>query len=239
MPLTTPPLAPKIVATLATLGIHTRQALREYNPCRAFLLLKQSGLSVTQSVFWQLVALCEHTSPPELSPEQRQFWQQQLQQHPPVALFPPLAEMEQYMHMALAQAQYGAEHGEIPVGAIMVHQGEVIARAHNRVIHDHSVCQHAEMQAITQAGQVLGNYRLSDCDLYVTLEPCVMCAGAIMQARIRRLIFATAEHKTGAVGSVLNVFANKQLNAHTAVYSGVLAQEAQAVLQAFFQQRRK
>lgn len=239
MRLTTPPLPPKVVAVLNDLGIKTVADLRELNPCAAFLLLKQSGLGVTQTVFWQLVALVENQSPHSFNTAQRLYWQQRLQQHPPVARFPALLEMETWMQVALKQAQLAAQQGEIPVGAVVVYENEIIAAAHNTCIQAHSVCRHAEIQAIEQAGQKLKNHRLNQCDLYVTLEPCSMCAGAIMQARIARLIFAASEPKTGAAGSVHNLFAIKQLNPHTAVFGGVLADTSQQLLQQFFQQRRK
>lgn len=235
----TPPLAPKVVAALAELGIFRLPELCAFNPCRAFLLLKQMGLSVTQSVFWQLVALCEDCLPHELSAEQRASWQEKLQNFPPVAIFPPETEMVYFMQLALAQAEQAAQRGEIPVGAVLVENGKILSMAHNCCVVNHSVSQHAEMQVIEQAGQILQNYRLQDCDLYVTLEPCAMCAGAIVQARIRRVIFAAHEPKMGAAGSVLNIFANKKLNAHTAVHSGVLADESRAILQRFFAARRK
>ena len=129
--------------------------------------------------------------------------------------------------------------GEVPVGAVEVRQGEIIGRGTNACVAEHSVCRHAEIAALTEAGRRLGNYRLDGCDLYVTLEPCSMCAGAIMQSRIRRLIDAAAEPKTGAAGSVLDLFANRQLNPHTAVQGGVLAGESAQLLQRFFQERRQ
>lgn len=237
MKLTTPPLAPKVVQKLAEWRVYSVQDLRDFDPCRAFLLLKKSGLTVTQTVFWQLVQLCE--SARDLLPEQREFWQAKLQQFPPVALFPSLHEMATFMRVALAQAEQAACMGEVPVGAVLVRHGEIVAQAHNLCVSRHSVCQHAEIQVIEQAGKKMQNYRLNDCDLYVTLEPCIMCAGAIVQSRVQRLIFAAPEHKTGAAGSVLNVFADKRLNAHTAVHSGILAEESLLILQNFFQLRRK
>ena len=239
MKLTTPPLAPKVVEKLAQWDILSVADLCKLNPCHAFLLLKQSGLTVTKSVFWQLVALCEQTQIAHLSLEQRTNWQEKLNSYPPVALFPTDEHMAENMRVALAQARLAAQIGEIPIGAILLHQGKIIAQAHNLCVAGHSVCQHAEIQVIEQAGKILQNYRLDECDLYVTLEPCAMCVGAIVQARIRRLIFAAPEPKMGAAGSVLNIFANKRLNSHTAVKSGILADESKAILQQFFQQKRK
>lgn len=236
--LSTPPLAPKVVHTLAQCGVLTLADLQAKNPCVAFLLLKDSGLSVTQSVFWQLVALCSLKTVHELSEAEKQFWQTQLRNTPPVAQFPAQEIMHNFMREALVQAGLAAQMGEVPVGAVVVHESNIIARAHNRCVADCNISHHAEIQALAVAGQVLGNYRLSDCDVYISLEPCAMCASAIMQARVRRVIFAAREPKTGAAGSVINLFANKQLNAHTAVLGGVLNDEAQAQLQDFFRQRR-
>lgn len=227
-----------MVQLLAQLGLQTVDDLRDFSPCRAFLLLKKAKLSVTQSVFWQLVALCENRQPENLSDSQRADWQEKLRMYPPVDWFPDENEMRLWMQAALNQAQIAAAKGEIPVGAVIVHEGKMVAAAHNLCVVNHSVCQHAEIQVIEQAGKFLKNYRLSECDLYVTLEPCAMCAGAIVQARIRRVIFAAHEAKTGAAGSVLNLFENKLLNAHTAVHSGVMAAESQQLLQAFFAARR-
>lgn len=236
---TTPPFAPKIVNALHELGIADRETLCEFNPCHAFLLLKQKVTGITQSVFWQLVAVAEQSTVHELTTAQRAFWQQQLQQYPPVALFPTLPEMQFFMRHALSQAQQAAALGEIPVGAVVVQHGKIIAAAHNQCVGQHNVSFHAEINALAQAGRALQNYRLADCDLYVTLEPCAMCASAILQARVRRVIFAAHEPKTGAAGSVVNLFAIKQLNSHTAVKSGVLADEARHLLQQFFQSKRK
>ena len=154
------------------------------------------------------------------------------------ALFPPLPEMERLMSAALAEAQKAADAGEIPVGAVVVKDGAIIAAAHNRCIASRDVSRHAEIAALAAAGQILGNYRLAECDLYVSLEPCVMCAGAILQSRIRRLVYAADEPKTGA-RSLLNLFADKRLNSHTAVRGGILAGQARQMLQDFFRLRRQ
>lgn len=239
MQLSTPPLAPQVIDALAKLHIHTQADLCSFDPCHAFLLLKKSLRGITQSVFWQLVALCEHTQPNHLSSTQRTYWQQRLHNFPPVAYFPAMEHMTQFMRSALAQAQLAAEHHEVPVGAVVVYENRIIAASHNTCISQHSSCYHAEIQALIQAGQILHNYRLNHCDLYVSLEPCAMCASAIIQSRIHRLIFAATEPKTGAAGSVINLFNNKKLNQHTAVYGGVLAQESQQLLQTFFHQQRQ
>lgn len=145
---------------------------------------------------------------------------------------------EQAMHLALAQASLAAAAGEVPVGAVMLRDGVVIAVGHNAPIASHDPSAHAEMQALRAAAQVLGNYRLPDCELVVTLEPCAMCAGAMLHARLKRVVFGASDPKTGAAGSVINLFEQSQLNHQTQVQGGVLTQECAAVLQAFFKQRR-
>ena len=239
MNLTTPPLAPKVIAALAALNILTRQDLQNMNPCQAFLLLKKGGLSVTKSVFWQLVAVCCLKNVSDLSVSEREYWQQQLQQMPPVALFPVREVCESFMRLALVQATLAAQCGEVPVGAVVVHHGEVIAAAHNCCVTNCDISHHAEIVALSRAGRVLGNYRLNECDVYVSLEPCTMCASALIQARVARVIFAASEPKMGAAGSVLNLFVQSKLNTHTAVLGGVLAQEAQQIMRTFFRQRRE
>lgn len=143
-----------------------------------------------------------------------------------------------YMQLALAQARQAAEAGEVPVGAVLVRGGQVIATGYNQPIGGHDPTAHAEMQALRSAAQAAGNYRLDECELFVTLEPCAMCAGAMLHARLKRVVFGAPDPKTGAAGSVVDLFANPQLNHQTRVEGGVLAGECGAVLQDFFQQRR-
>lgn len=145
---------------------------------------------------------------------------------------------ENYMRLALDQARLAACLGEVPVGAVVVKNGQVIATGYNAPIATQDPTAHAEMTALRQAAKVLGNYRLEGCELFVTLEPCAMCSGAILHARLRRVVFGASEPRTGSAGSILNLFENKQLNHHTGVQGGVLATECSHVLQTFFQQKR-
>ena len=144
-----------------------------------------------------------------------------------------------YMQQALMLASQAAEIGEVPVGAIVVKDGVIIGRGSNAPIGTHDPTAHAEILAMRNAAQHLGNYRLVDCTLYVTLEPCAMCSGAIQHARISRLVYGASDPKTGACGSVINLMAEPKLNHHTEVSSGVLAQECGAALSSFFSARRK
>ncbi|PMS23685.1 tRNA adenosine(34) deaminase TadA [Trinickia dabaoshanensis] len=144
-----------------------------------------------------------------------------------------------YMTLALEAAESARAAGEVPVGAVLVRGDEVIATGFNHPIGGHDPSAHAEMAALRAAAQSLRNYRLPGCELYVTLEPCLMCAGAIMHARIARVVFGAHDPKTGACGSVVDAFANRQLNHHTEVAGGVLATECGDTLKSFFAHRRQ
>ena len=143
------------------------------------------------------------------------------------------------MQLALIQAQQAAAAGEVPVGAVVVCKGQVIGVGHNAPISTHDPSAHAEVVALRAAAQALGNYRLSQCELFVTLEPCAMCAGALINARVKRVVFGANDLKSGAGGSVLNLFENSHLNHHTQVQAGVMAEPCAALLGEFFQNRRK
>jgi len=149
------------------------------------------------------------------------------------------ASDEDFMLLALAQAALAAQAGEVPVGAVVVQGGQVIATGRNAPIEGHDPTAHAEIAALRAAAKVLGNYRLPDCTLYVTLEPCAMCSGAMLHARLKRVVFGAPDPKTGAAGSVINLFDQPQLNHQTALHGGVLAGESAALLKTFFSQRRE
>ena len=149
-----------------------------------------------------------------------------------------MADAEYWMRQALAAAAQAGAAGEVPVGAIVVLGGELIASGSNQPIGAHDPTAHAEIVALRAAAERLGNYRLPECDLYVTLEPCVMCSGAIMHARIRRVVFGARDPKTGAAGSVIDLFGEPRLNHHADIEGGVLAAECGQMLSAFFAARR-
>ena len=144
----------------------------------------------------------------------------------------------QFMQLALEQARHAWDLGEVPVGAVVVKDGAVIAVGYNQPIGKHDPTAHAEIVALRAAAGALGNYRLPGCELYVTLEPCVMCSGAMMHARLARVVYGAADPKTGAGGSVVNLFEQEQLNHHTAIAGGVMAEECGAMLKSFFAARR-
>jgi tRNA(adenine34) deaminase len=146
---------------------------------------------------------------------------------------------EVFMRLALAEAAQAGEAGEVPVGAVLVKDGEIVATGRNGPIGGSDPCAHAEIVALRAAAQKLGNYRLPGCELYVTLEPCAMCAGAMMHARLARVVYGATDPKTGVAGSVLNLFAYEQLNHHTEVEGGVLGKECGDMLRAFFAAKRR
>ncbi len=143
-----------------------------------------------------------------------------------------------FMALALAQAQHAWRLGEVPVGAVVVKDGELIAVGYNQPIGRHDPTAHAEIVALRAAAEKLGNYRLPGCELFVTLEPCAMCSGAMMHARLARVVYGATDPKTGACGSVLNLFEQQQLNHHTELVGGIMAEEASAMLRGFFAERR-
>jgi tRNA(adenine34) deaminase len=145
---------------------------------------------------------------------------------------------EAAMRLALDQAQNAWLVGEVPVGAVILRAGQLIATGYNRPITSNDPTAHAEIVALRHASTLLSNYRLPECELYVTLEPCAMCAMALLHARFKRVVFGAMDPKTGAAGSVLNVFAQPQLNHHTALVGGVLAEPCGGVLRDFFAERR-
>jgi tRNA(adenine34) deaminase len=143
------------------------------------------------------------------------------------------------MREALVEAGAGAEHSEVPVGALVVMEGQIVARAHNRTLTDCDPTAHAEIVALREAARAIGNHRLVGATIYVTVEPCAMCAGALIQARVARLVYGCAEPKGGAVRSSLGVLENPAANHRVEVVSGVLAEECAGVLQEFFEARRQ
>jgi tRNA(adenine34) deaminase len=145
---------------------------------------------------------------------------------------------ELFMEEALRSAQRALEAGEVPVGAVVVHNGKIIARSYNRSIVDHDPTAHAEIIALREAGAALGNHRLPGCELFVTLEPCAMCAGAMVHARIKRLVYGADDPKAGAVRSTLQVLNHPTMNHQVAVQSGILAGRCAELLQSFFRSRR-
>ncbi len=146
---------------------------------------------------------------------------------------------EVFMREALLLAREAATLGEVPVGAVIVHDGKIVGRGRNGPIGGNDPSAHAEVMALRDAGRNLGNYRLPECELYVTLEPCLMCSGAIFHARISRVVFGARDPKTGVAGSVLDLYAESRLNHHARIEGGVLAEECGSMLSAFFSARRQ
>jgi len=149
-----------------------------------------------------------------------------------------VADDQIFMLAALEQARAAQAAGEVPVGAVVVKDGKIVGAGFNAPITKHDPSAHAEMQALRAAGKALGNYRLPGCVLYVTLEPCAMCVGAMLHARIARLVYGAADPKTGACGSVIDVFGEAKLNHHATLTPGVMAEECGALLREFFAAKR-
>ncbi|EPZ15920.1 CRISPR-associated protein Csn1 [Thauera terpenica 58Eu] len=145
---------------------------------------------------------------------------------------------EDYMRAAVELAREAGANDEVPVGAVVVLNGEIVGRGFNQPIGRHDPSAHAEIMALRDAGARLGNYRLPGCELYVTLEPCAMCAGAIMHSRIARVVYGAADPKTGVAGSVVDLFAEPRLNHHATIERGVLGDECGRMLSSFFAARR-
>ena len=145
---------------------------------------------------------------------------------------------QQYMRMAIEQALLAAQSGEVPVGAVLVRDGQVISRAFNKPIGNHDPSAHAEMLALREAALAEENYRIPGSTLYVTLEPCAMCSGAMLHARIDRVVYGAQDPKTGAAGSVLDIFSSKQINHQTSVEGGIMSEECGQLLRDFFKGRR-
>lgn len=145
---------------------------------------------------------------------------------------------ELFLREALAEAQAAYAVGEVPIGAVLVRDGAILARGQNRVLRDQDPTAHAEIVAMREAARILGNYRLLDCELFVTLEPCAMCAGAMIHARLKRLVYGALDLKAGAAGSVLTVLNHSKLNHQMIVTEGVLAEECGELLRNFFRERR-
>ncbi len=145
----------------------------------------------------------------------------------------------QFMQEALAEARFAAAAGEVPIGAVLVRDGRILARSGNRTIRDCDPTAHAEIIALREAARLLGNYRLADTTLYVTIEPCSMCAGAIIQARVPRLVYGADDPKGGAVRSCFEILSHPRLNHQVEVTTGVLAADCAVILQSFFAERRQ
>ena len=145
---------------------------------------------------------------------------------------------ESWMEQALEQARMAAQAGDVPVGALVIKDGEIIGLGHNRNLLDHDPAAHAEIIALRQAAARVGNHRLTGCEMFVTIEPCAMCAGALVHARLARLVYGTSDPKAGAAGSVLQVLNHPGLNHKMEIRSGVLAEKCSEILQKFFREKR-
>lgn len=238
MQLTTPPLAKTVIKTLHELNITTTQQLAHFGIAPTFLLLKEAGLTITRSTLWQLWAAANQRTLYQITDEIKKQLLETVKNHPPVSIFPSLSILEQFMAEALLEAKKAFDEKEIPIGCVIVSEGKIIGRGYNQSRSKNLIYAHAEIMAIKEASLLKNNFRLTECDLYTTIEPCPMCASAIIQARIKRVIIGAMEPKSGAAGSILNLFSDRKINQHTALYKGVMTEQCYQLLQSFFQDRR-
>lgn len=231
-------IPPKARQWLAQLGIVSPEQLRQLGAPAVFQALHRRHFPVNRRLLWGLLAIERGCHWSELSDEEKQYSWQEVQQGFPPLMPDELPVAEQAMELALAQARQAQAVGEVPVGAVVMQGETLIAVGHNLPRQQHDPTAHAEIVALRRAAEKLANYRLQDCTLYVTLEPCVMCAGAILHARLQRVVFGAYDERAGAAGSVCNVFAMPVLNHQTAVSGGILATPCRELLQQFFAQRR-
>lgn len=238
MLLSSPPFSQKVLDTLNKLDLKTVEQLTQLGAISAFLHLKESGLTITRSTLWQLYAITEQQHLSDITDEKKKQLLSQLKAHPPIAIFPETTTLNNYMTQALLEAKKAYNIEEIPIGCIIVYRNQIIGRGYNQSRLKNLISAHAELIAIQEASSFIKNFRLENCDLYTTVEPCPMCASAIIQARIRRVIIGTMEPRTGAAGSVIDLFGSRNINQHTAVYKGVLQKQCQNILHDFFRAKR-
>ncbi len=231
-------IPPKARQWLAQLGITSPDQLQQLTAHAVFQALQRRRFPVNRRLLWGLMAIERGCHWSQLTDEEKQQAWQAVQQGFPPLMPDELPVAEQAMQLALAQAQLAQAVGEVPVGAVVMQGDTLIAVGHNLPRQHHDPTAHAEIVALRRAAEKLANYRLQDCTLYVTLEPCVMCAGAILHARLQRVVFGAYDARAGAAGSVCDVFAMSALNHQTAVSGGLLATPCRELLQQFFAQRR-
>ncbi|QRN40825.1 MAG: cytidine deaminase [Neisseriaceae bacterium] len=228
----------RVLGELKQLGIESKEDLIKEGSLSVFLKIKSVHLGLTQSILWKLYGI-EHNIPYwNISKQLKTEILQELKKFPIVKEFPCQEEMNRYMQLAVLQAQKAFWDDEVPVGAVVVLKGRVIGVGYNQSFKGRNIINHAELLAIKAASEELNNYRLDNCDLYVTLEPCMMCTGAIIQSRISRVIYGAKEAKTGMVES-FNPAHYRYMNHHCAFKGGVLASECKRLLTDFFETKRK
>lgn len=229
-------LPPIIVQKLQELHITTREDLVAIGSLTAFATIQAQHLGLTKSILWRLYAIEHQLSMKQISNTIKHHLNQQLKPLPKIKNFPCALVMKNYMHLAITEAKKAYSHHEVPIGAIVVYKEKIIGTGYNQCIMGHSITHHAELLAMGEASQYLKNYRLEGCDLYVTVEPCMMCTGAIIQTRMARVIYGIREAKTGAVHSC-NLASYMQ---HPTVFKGgILSEECHKLLSQFFAAKRK
>jgi tRNA(adenine34) deaminase len=222
---------------LATLNLADENLIHRHGYLEIYAQLKLAFPSLNYQALFDLFGISQGASVYRLSPELQQELITRFKALPPRHPWLSQEVIDRYLHDAEMQAKIALSSQEVPIGAVIVHQNKVIGRGYNRTRIDNNILQHAEVVAITDAQIYLGNYRLDECDLFVTIEPCLMCCGAIINSRIRRVIFGATEPKTGACHSQYNVFNNKKTNHHCEVIGPINNQYYGQVLKDFFKSK--
>jgi tRNA(adenine34) deaminase len=227
-----------LAAKLSAYGINNINQLRQQGIFYPFKWLRYDYPSTSYNVLYDLYALANDMSLDEVNASHKKYLRKVFNLILPT--YPPLADevTDLYMEQALEQAQLAFNDNEVPVGAVIVYNNEVIAVGHNQTIKTRNILKHAEIVALENAQRYLNNFRLDECDLYVTIEPCLMCCGAILHARIRRMVFGAFEPKTGAILSQNSILDNRNLNHHTEAIGPINNSRFSAPLQEFFKQKR-
>jgi tRNA(adenine34) deaminase len=220
---------------LERLNLASTELIRQHGYLKIYSQLKLAFPSMNYQALYDLYCLAQQSLCYTLAPEKQAELRREFKTMPPRHVWLKPDSIKQFLTAAEEQAQLALQHNEIPIGAVIVHQGEIIAQGYNRTRSDNNIMAHAEIVAISAAQQHLQNYRLNDCDLYVTIEPCLMCSGAIINSRIKRIIFGACEPKTGACLSQYQVFNNKKTNHHTEVIGPINQSYYSRLISNFFQ----
>lgn len=220
---------------LATIDI-TIEQINEFNYLQIFAQLKAEYKSLAYQALFDLYMFATQNTYP--SEQIKNNLIQEYLRLPPLHELLNLETISYYLELALEQAKIAANNNEIPIGAVIVHQDKIIGSGYNQTKQDNSIFAHAEMIAIAQAQKSLNNYRLDNCDLYVTIEPCLMCSGAIIHSRIRRVIYGATEPKTGACCSQYQVFNNRQVNSHCQIIGSIDQAKYSKLIQEFFKNKK-
>ena len=223
---------------LQEIGIYNLKELDEIGFIQAFSLIKNKFPSVTFNLLYELFCLLNNISFSDLTKEMKQKLIIEYKKQPPQYAMPDSMLIEKYLNCALELAMIAYEEQEIPIGAVIVYNNQIIGQGYNQTRQYNDILAHAEIQAIRKAQEYLGNFRLNQCDLFVTVEPCVMCSGAIINSRIKRVVFGANEPKTGACISQYKIFENKAVNSHCQQIGPINQHKYGQLMQDFFRGKK-